>query len=117
MEWLINNWYLIVAAVAVIAVIIFVAVKFFKMPTKEQINCLKEWLKLAVIQAEKELGEKTGQAKLRYVYDLFLTKFNWLAKVITFEQFSAYVDEALEWMRNQLESNEAIKNIVSGGTK
>lgn len=117
MEWMINNWYLIVAAVAVIAGIIFVAVKFFKMPTKEQINCLKEWLKLAVIQAEKELGEKTGQAKLRYVYDLFLTKFNWLAKVITFEQFSAYVDEALEWMRNQLESNEAIKNIVSGGTK
>lgn len=117
MEWLINNWYLIVAAVSVIAAIIFVAIKFFKMPTKEQINCLKEWLKLAVIQAEKELGEKTGQAKLRYVYDLFLTKFNWLAKVITFEQFSLYVDEALEWMRNQLESNEAIKNIVSGGTK
>ena len=117
MEWLINNWYLIVAAVAAIAGIIFVAIKFFKMPTKEQINCLKEWLKLAVIQAEKELGEKTGQAKLRYVYDLFLTKFNWLAKVITFEQFSSYVDEALEWMRNQLESNESIKNIVSGGTK
>lgn len=117
MEWMINNWYLILAALSVIAVIVFLAVKFFKMPTKEQINCLKEWLKLAVIQAEKELGEKTGQAKLRYVYDLFLTKFNWLAKVITFEQFSLYVDEALEWMRNQLESNEAIKNIVSVGTK
>lgn len=115
MEWMINNWYLIVAAVAAIAGVISAAVKFFKTPTKEQLNCLKEWLKIAVIQAEKELGKKTGQAKLRYVYDLFLTKFSWLAKIITFEQFSAYVDEALEWVRDQLESNKAISNIVSGG--
>lgn len=114
MEWLVNNWYLIIALIAIVAGIVYAAVKYFKKPTAEQIKCLKEWLKLAVIQAEKELGEKTGQAKLRYVYDLFLTKFSWLAKVITFEQFSNYVDEALEWMRNQLESNEAIKTMVKG---
>ena len=67
--------------------------------------------------AEKELGGGTGKLKLRYVYDLFLTKFNWLAKVITFEQFSDLVDEALEEMKRLLESNNAVKEIVNNNVK
>ena len=67
--------------------------------------------------AEKELGGGTGKLKLRYVYDLFLTKFNWLAKVISFEQFSDLVDEALEEMKRLLESNNAVKEIVNNNVK
>jgi hypothetical protein len=87
------------------------------MPTAAQIAKVKEWLLYAVTMAEKELGGGTGKLKLRYVYDLFLTKFSWLAKVITFEQFSALVDEALEEMKRLLESNNAVKEIVNNNVK
>ena len=65
MEWLINNWYLIVAAGAVVGAVIYAVRKFLGLPTEQQLDNLKEWLKWAVTQAEKELGSGTGQLKLR----------------------------------------------------
>ena len=112
MEFLVNHWYLIVALVAVIVVVIALVVKFFNLPTEAQLSKVKEWLVYACMEAEKALGEKTGKLKLRMVYDMFLTKFPWLAKVITFEKFSNMVDEALEKFKKMLESNVAVKAIV-----
>lgn len=112
MEFLVNHWYLIVALIAVIVVVIALIVKFFNLPTEAQLSKVKEWLVWACMQAEKELGGKTGQLKLRMVYDMFLSKFGWLAKVVTFEQFSKMVDEALERFKRMLESNVAVKAIV-----
>ena len=65
-------------------------------------------------KAEKELGGGTGQIKLRYVYDMFVARFTWLARVISFEAFSMMVDEALERMKKMLESNKAMQTLVSG---
>lgn len=117
MSWLVDNWYLCVAAIAACVMAIFAGIKFFKMPTVDQINMIKEWLKWAVTEAEKVLGDKTGALKLRYVYDLFIAKFPAFAKVITFETFSGYVDEALEWLRKQLESNKKVSNYVNNITE
>ena len=114
MEWLINNWYLIVAAGAVIGAAVFAVRKFLGLPTDQQIENLKEWLKWAVTEAEKELGSGTGQLKLRRVYDLALAKFSWIARLVPFEEFSMWVDEALIWLGKQLESNKAITNMVKG---
>ena len=117
MEQIINNWALIIAAVALVVSVVTAVIKFTNMPTAAQIVKVKEWLLYAVTMAEKELGGGTGKLKLRYVYDLFLTKFNWLAKVISFEQFSDLVDEALEEMKRLLESNNAVKEIVNNNVK
>ena len=114
MEWLINNWYLIVAAGAVIVAAVFAVRKFLGLPTDQQIENLQEWLKWAVTEAEKELGSGTGQLKLRRVYDLALAKFPWIARLVPFEEFSMWVDEALIWLGKQLESNKAITNMVKG---
>lgn len=113
MEYIVNNWYLIVAFIAAVAAGAVIAVKFFKLPTSAQLAKVKEWLLYAVTMAEKELGGGTGKLKLRYVYDLFLTKFNWLAQVITFEQFSGLVDEALEEMKHLLENNTSMQELVN----
>lgn len=78
------------------------------------LNKVREWLLYAVTKAEKELGGGTGQIKLRYVYDMFVTRFAWLARVISFEAFSMMVDEALERMKKMLESNKAMQTLVSG---
>lgn len=112
MEWLANNWYLVVAALAIVALVVAAIMKFFKLPTEQQIKNLKEWLKWAVTEAEKELGSGTGQMKLRLVYGWAIDKFPWLGKFVTFEMFSTWVDEALEWMKQQLEDNKAIKALV-----
>ena len=87
MDFLINNWPLLIAAVAVIAVAATYLINFFKMPGNKQLEKVKEWLLFAVIQAEKELGGGTGQVKLRYVYDMFVSKFPALVSFISFEMF------------------------------
>lgn len=77
-------------------------------------NKVKEWLKLAVTMAEKELGSGTGQLKLREVYDWFLNMFPVFSKIVPFSIFSKWVDLALEWMREQLENNNNISVFVNG---
>lgn len=109
---MLENWEIIIGIICVIVVIVITAVKFFKLPTNEQLAKIKEVLLVWVIQAEKELGGGTGQVKLRYVYDLFVARFPAIAKVVKFETFSGWVDEALEQMREMLKVNANLEAYV-----
>lgn len=82
------------------------------MPLEKQLDKVRKWLLYAVTKAEQELGSGTGQIKLCYVYDMFVTRFTWLVKVISFEMFSTMVDEALSKMKSMLESNKAMQALV-----
>ncbi len=73
-----------------------------------------EWLKAAVTEAEKELGEKTGQLKLRTVYDWFIQQFPIIASVVPFPVFSGWVDIALYTMDEWLDKNKQVKAYVEG---
>lgn len=73
-----------------------------------------EWLKYAVCEAERILGEKTGQLKLRAVYDWFCEKFSVISAIVPFKVFSAWVDVALETMRKWLETGNAIGDYILG---
>lgn len=117
MKFVIEYWYIIVAFAVVVAVGAIAVVWFFGLPRGAQLKKVREWLLLAVTQAERELGGGTGKLKLRTVYDAFLTKFPWLAPVVSFERFSALVDDALEEMKKMLEENEAVQSFVSGPTE
>lgn len=117
MKFITENWFVIVAGMALAAGAGYTVYTFFKMPSDKQLNKVREWLLYAVTQAERELGAGTGKIKLRYVYDMFVARFDWLAKVITFEMFSIMVDEALEKMKTMLDSNEAMKKLVAGTEK
>lgn len=117
MDFLINYWWTIVVGIAAIAVVVYAIYAFTKRPTSEQIQKVKEWLLYAVTEAEKELGGGTGQIKLRYVYDMFLSKFPFLTKVISFDMFSTLVDEVLEKFRTLLETNPKLKDYVESGKK
>ncbi|MBR1524364.1 MAG: hypothetical protein IJ641_07905 [Lachnospiraceae bacterium] len=108
MAALIDNWYLIIAAAAVIAIAGYAVYVFIKRPTSEQIKSIKEWLIYATVEAEKALGSGTGQLKLRYVYNMFIDKFPQLSSIITFSMFSGLVDEALSDMKRLLETNKAV---------
>lgn len=75
---------------------------------------VKEWLKYAVAMAEQDLGSGTGQLKLRKVYDMFVDTFPAFSTVLPFTIFSKMVDNALEWLAIQLESNQNVKKIIEG---
>ena len=103
----------ILVSLIIVVIAIFCGVwSFIKLPNKIKINNVKEWLKIAVVEAEKNLGSGTGQLKLRQVYNLAITKFPWIGQLIKFETFSEWVDEALVWMRDELSKNDAIKNYI-----
>ncbi len=114
-ELLVENWYLLVATAAVVALAAAAAARFLAMPSAEQREKVKEWLLWAVTEAEKELGSGTGQLKLRQVYDLFLQRFPAIAKKISFATFSYWVDKALIDMREMLSKNKAIYQMVKAG--
>lgn len=102
----------IMIIIVLIAVIVEV-VAFAKLSHKKKVTNLKEWLKLAVVETEKMLGSGTGQLKLRYVYGLAIKQFPWIVSLVPFETFSFWVDEALDWMKQQLEKNEKIDNYIN----
>lgn len=114
MEFILENWPIIVAVIAVVAVAAVAVARFVGLPTERQLAKVREWLLWAVTEAEKDLGGGTGKLKLRQVYDLFVTRFPWLAKLVSFELFSDMVDDALEEMREMLDTNQAVKAFVEG---
>lgn len=101
----------IIVAVAAILIGIFV-LWFLKLGKEKQIQIIQEWLLLAVVKAEKELGNGTGQIKLRFVYDLFLDKFKFVSMFITFAQFSDLVDMALITMKEMISNNNQVKEYI-----
>lgn len=116
LNFIVTYWPVLVGLIVLGAVVGIAVYHFIKLPTSEQLQKVREWLLWAVTEAEKALGGGTGQLKLRYVYDAFVARFGWLAKVIPFNIFSDLVDDALEEMRELLQQNEDIAAYVDGPT-
>lgn len=114
MNWLVENWYLIIIAVAIISCVAVGLIDFFKLPTETQKRNVKAFLLKAVCEAEKKFGSDAGELKLLEVYDMVLDKFPWVGKFIEFEEFKSWVDEALKWMNDKLKNNDAIAQYIKG---
>lgn len=103
----------IILALVIVAIVCILIAWFLKLGKERQLKVITEWLLLAVIKAEKELGDGTGQVKLRFVYDLFIDKFRFASMFISFNQFSALVDSALIIMKEMISNNDQVKNYIS----
>ena len=111
-ELIIKNMGSIIGTIILIALVGLTIKEFIELGKEKQLEKVKEWLLYACTMAEKKLGGGTGQVKLRYVYDLFVEKFSFLKLLVTFEQFSEMVDEALVKMREMLEKNPNVAMLV-----
>lgn len=116
MEWLVENWFLIVALLSCGVVGIWLVIRFLGMPTDKQVKKVKEWLVFGCIEAEKKLQSGTGQLKLREVWNMFCSvpSFTWVARIISFEMFSSWVSEALSEVKQMLISNKELAEYVYG---
>ena len=96
--------YIITAVILIIGGVCFVI---------NQKKSIKEWLLLAVTEAEKIYGSKTGKLKLRQVFEEFIKLFPIFSKFVTFGRFSSWVDIALNSMKTMLVSNKVLQEYVS----
>ena len=112
MEWLVDNWSLLVVLVCAIGGAVFGCKKFVQSGKTNQIKKVKEWLLFACVEAERDFGSGKGQLKLRYVYDMFVEKFGVIKYIVTFEEFSVLVDDvldsAIEFFENQFEFFDSV---------
>lgn len=108
-----DNMIIAIGIIIIIGVAAYAIYYFMNLSKDKQLEVVREWLLLACIQAEKALGSGTGQVKLRYVYDLFLSKFKYLSLVISFSQFSMLVDEALDTMRDMISNNKQVEQYIN----
>ena len=102
----------ILVTIIVLCVIGLCIYGLFRKGKERQIEIILEWLLLAVIKAEKELGSGTGQIKLRFVYDLFIDKFKVVSYFMSFSQFSILVDQALDIMKDMVSNNKKIEEYI-----
>lgn len=112
LETLINNWQLLVVGIAFLILIIVAIYNFILLPDQKKFEKVRQWLLWAVVEAEKRFGGGTGQVKLRYVYDLFITRYPLISKFMSFEKFSSLVDEALITLETIL-TNANIEKYIS----
>ena len=98
-----------IIALLIGAAICVIVIAYLAINQKSKVT---EWLKYAVAEAERRLGGGTGQLKLRLVYDWFCEKFPFVAAIVPFNVFSAWVDVALETMKKWLEVGSRIGDYI-----
>lgn len=112
MNFIVENWYLIVTVIVFLAGGVMAVLRWRSLTSAQKYEQVRGWLLQAVLLAEQQFGSGTGKLKLSSVYDKFCERFPWLAKVLPFETFSGYVDDSLDEMRDILEQNATIASIV-----
>lgn len=112
MTLLMEYWWIAIVILAILVIAFMFLITYINLPNSKKAKKVKEWLLFAVVQAEKELGSGTGQLKLRYVYNLALSKFPIFIKLIPFELFSSFVDGALQQLENLIEDSEGVKKYI-----
>ena len=101
MKWITDNWSLLVVAAIIIAYMLISGKK-----------SIQKWLLYGVFMAESEWGSGTGKLKLHTVYDMFVTKYPIISKILPFAVFSLWVDEVLKEMKKTLEENKSINQLI-----
>ena len=105
MEFIINYWYLIITALAILVMAILFIVDFAKKSPKEKLESVKQWAIYACALAQAHLGSGTGQLKMRETYNMFLQTFPTLAQVISFDTYKNTAEMALTELKEILKED------------
>ena len=85
---------------------------FLLLPATDRISKIKQWMKYAVMDAENDWHEGTGELKLGTVYAAFLLRFPIVAKLVPYSVFKILVDKALDQMVEIFNANPTIECAV-----
>lgn len=109
LNWIMENWFIIVAVMALIFVAAYQCLKFSKLTKKQQLAKIKRTAYILVAEAEFSFGSKAGQAKFNYVYKMLANKFplfNRIPKEAAYKIIDEALDELKEALKEEKELNE-----------
>lgn len=112
LNFLINYWYFIVIIVAILVISGVFIFNFLQKPSEQKLQNIKEWAIYACALAQAHLGSGTGQLKMRETYDMFISRFPDLVKIIPFEMYKNIAESALLEFKKMLENNPKVKELI-----
>ena len=95
MNYLIENWYIIVGLICVGVVLGMTIYHFVLLPNDKKMALFKETLASLVKEAEELIGSGKGQEKLEWVYNTISKKFPLVTMFMSNEEFTSLVNDAL----------------------
>lgn len=110
LNWIMENWVIILAFIALILGVVYHYVEFSKLTKKQQLAKIKRTAYILVAEAEFSFGSKAGQAKFNYVYKMLANKFP-LFNRIPKEAAYKIIDEALDELKEALKEEEELNQI------
>ncbi len=105
LNWLVEYWFVIVVFVCVLFVLIVHIVKFLIMEPNKKLSFIKDTIFSLVLMAEKELGSKTGEAKLKLVITTFYKKYPFARFILPENKLIEVIEESVVEMKNILKKN------------
>lgn len=112
LNFLINYWYFIVIIVAILVISGVFIFNFLQKPSEQKLQNIKEWAIYACALAQAHLGSGTGQLKMRETYDMFISRFPDLVKIVPFEMYKNIAESALLEFKKMLENNPKVKELI-----
>lgn len=117
MELMMNNWFLVIIGICLICILIIFIKNLLSAPTDVQVKVIKEFIYMLILNAEKELGSSTGQAKLAMVIKEFYSTCPIdLRSLIPEQMILEFIEEGVERMKKYFENDSVVKqNILKLG--
>ncbi len=105
LNWLIENWFLIVIFLCFFGKSIINTINFLLMEPNKRLLFIRENILNLVLKAEEQLGSKTGELKLKLVINLFYKKYPIARLIISETKLIEMIEESVTEMKNTLKEN------------
>lgn len=110
-EWIIENWFLIVALACVLGVVIKDIKDYLFLPKIEREKKIKTFIYNLVEEAEHQItGTKQGKIRLKFVIDKFYKKCPFIFKLLLPKaKLITFIEENVKEMKQYIESSREIQ--------
>ncbi len=105
LNWLIENWFLIVIFLCFFGKSIINTINFLLMEPNKRLLFIRENILNLVLKAEEQLGSKTGELKLKLVINSFYKKYPIAKLIISETKLIEVIEESVTEMKNTLKKN------------
>lgn len=115
--WVIENLFWLIIFIYIIAAILRPIKKYIQRPPAQRQKILKTYIYNLVLEAEKKLGSKTGQAKLALVVKTFYSKCPAdLRRFIPESCVLEWIEDCVQDMKYSLEQDPELKDRLLNDT-
>lgn len=101
--WIFDNWFILIVFLCVLYATILHINQFLILSPKQRKEVMKDTILDLVLEAEKQLGSKTGEMKLQLVIKSFYKKYPIAKFLIKEDRLIAFIEDSVQKMKETLE--------------